>query len=842
MKNIVHIVLILLIYSNTIAQNLNFDSNANIKSSFVKPDTPTQNFSLEIDAFSNQVLSIESEEIAFSCFGIGVQLDMPDQVTVDYRIFLDQEWTEWTTVELEYQKESNSSTVFWSDLIFVPNQNLRNKIEFKINTSQAAQAYNTYLDAYNVIDDQVLHQTTVKEEIKSVNSCLDIPTVVGRDQWLEPYYGIQNYTPTIITPGHIVIHHGASPNTYTDGAAVVRSYWNYHVNTLGWDDIGYNFLTDQLGNIYHGRKNADVLEQDVRGAHAGAANNDAIGINFLGNSDVTLPTNIQLEQCSQLMAWWFNSRGFSPTSSGYMTTQNSGILDIPRISGHGDVNIGATACPGSALYAELPGLRLRTQNIIDICNSNVTTEISEPYSWKTNDFITTFTDQSISSSIKESFYQVIDFDGNYWGANTDNGFLKDNFYNLNSSWESFDGTWGISNNNLVQSDENSSNTILSKSLNQNDDNRFLYHFTSKIGGQGSNRRAGLHFMCDDNALPNRGNSYFVYFRLDNNEIQIFKVENDIYELKENAIYTFDADTFYDLKISFNKTSGELIVFVDDQKEASWVDINPYQSGEYVSFRTANCTMEVSEFQVFHSRNSSETITVGNADSDVRFQNPEPSVFSAKIKSIVFDELHAVSPIAYHNLDVDWSIPFNTLVRDGLESDISYFIDPASISSNWDDAIDENSSVQFYEYCIGTDPGFSDITGWTNNGLNTNFTESSLPLNAGTTYYVSVRSTNNAGLLSDVSTSDGQELSGSGVDELRKNSSFVLYPNPSSEVLYIEILNNEFQNQVLSIRDISGKMIKQQLVNSSRIALDIEEFENGLYFLQISQFSKVFVKK
>ena len=81
--------------------------------------------------------------------------------------------------------------------------------------------------------------------------CLEFPEYVPRSSWCGSYSACHNptYSPTYITCTHTIIHHGASPYSYTDGAAVVRSYWNYHVNSNGWEDIGYNYLFDKNGNV-----------------------------------------------------------------------------------------------------------------------------------------------------------------------------------------------------------------------------------------------------------------------------------------------------------------------------------------------------------------------------------------------------------------------------------------------------------------------------------------------------------------------------------------------------------------------------------------------------------------
>src|SRR5690606_32828277 len=118
--------------------------------------------------------------------------------------------------------------------------------------------------------------------------CPQFPEIIARDQWCggsAPCNDVlAGYTPTDITPTHIVMHHGATPNSYNsplEAQAIVRSYWNYHTspspNGNGWIDIGYNYLIDKYGNIYQGRHNPNLPYTDVRGAHAGNANSGSIG-------------------------------------------------------------------------------------------------------------------------------------------------------------------------------------------------------------------------------------------------------------------------------------------------------------------------------------------------------------------------------------------------------------------------------------------------------------------------------------------------------------------------------------------------------------------------------------
>ena len=75
----------------------------------------------------------------------------------------------------------------------------------------------------------------------------------------------------------IIIHcTGTVPSDLTTVEAVRR----YHVNTLGWKDIGYHYLIYLDGSIHQGRPIDQV------GAHCKNHNQRTIGICYVGGLDV----------------------------------------------------------------------------------------------------------------------------------------------------------------------------------------------------------------------------------------------------------------------------------------------------------------------------------------------------------------------------------------------------------------------------------------------------------------------------------------------------------------------------------------------------------------------------
>ena len=68
-----------------------------------------------------------------------------------------------------------------------------------------------------------------------------------------------------------IVHYSEGPTTQS-----VRSIQNFHMDTRGWSDIGYNFLVDVQGRIYEGRGWLTV------GAHAPGHNASGIGVCMIG--------------------------------------------------------------------------------------------------------------------------------------------------------------------------------------------------------------------------------------------------------------------------------------------------------------------------------------------------------------------------------------------------------------------------------------------------------------------------------------------------------------------------------------------------------------------------------
>lgn len=187
------------------------------------------------------------------------------------------------------------------------------------------------------------------------------PAVYSRAQWgaNENWRdGKPRYNDTILQ-AHV--HHSASGNGYAqaDVPALIRSFYKYHTKSLGWADIGYNFLVDSYGGIWEGR--AGGIDQAVRGAHTLGFNASSVGICVIGNLETTAPTAEAINAVGQVAGWKLALYGRDPqgwtqvTSEGSDKFKKGKVVTLPVIDGHRDTN--STACPGRNLYDQLPTVR-----------------------------------------------------------------------------------------------------------------------------------------------------------------------------------------------------------------------------------------------------------------------------------------------------------------------------------------------------------------------------------------------------------------------------------------------------------------------------------------------------
>ena len=190
------------------------------------------------------------------------------------------------------------------------------------------------------------------------------PTIITRSEW-----GGDAVVPRA-APSHgqiqmAFVHHTVNANDYgpEESAAIVLGIAKYHRDHNGWNDIGYNFLVDQYGQIFEGR--AGGIELAIVGAQAQGFNSVSTGVACIGTYMTVAQTEAGMDALARIIGWKLSLHGIpvagtvTVTSAGGESNKfRSGTpVTFQRISGHRDGN--ATSCPGDVLYTQLPDLRIR---------------------------------------------------------------------------------------------------------------------------------------------------------------------------------------------------------------------------------------------------------------------------------------------------------------------------------------------------------------------------------------------------------------------------------------------------------------------------------------------------
>ncbi len=192
----------------------------------------------EAQAVTNQLINVKTP-IVFTSLAIGWKIGQeisPAEITIRYRVHKPQKgWTEWKEDEAYISPNETRWQMYQTDLLFGLDEGANDSIQFYYEIPDGVVCTGVYLILQDLSPQ--LNEPKIRNDSEGIlrqdRSCPALPTMIPRSSWCGSYTACQNptYTPTYISATHTVIHHGASPDSYTDGAAIVRSYWNYHVNT-----------------------------------------------------------------------------------------------------------------------------------------------------------------------------------------------------------------------------------------------------------------------------------------------------------------------------------------------------------------------------------------------------------------------------------------------------------------------------------------------------------------------------------------------------------------------------------------------------------------------------------
>lgn len=269
-------------------------------------------------------------------------------------------------LQRSHEFDRSETNIWVSDLLFLETD----FEQAKIIIERKNVAKSLIKGKLRIFNPQNQSAPTVPNEPKNQpkNTC-GLPPSVSRSVWgrslnLRDEVQFRN-TPTYTNVTHLIVHHSATANTSANWGATVLSFFDSHVNTNGWSDIGYNYLIAPDGTLFVGRGGGN----NVVGAHFCGTNGATMGVCMIGTYMTIAPTDTAMTTLERLLAWKCIDANINPTG---IATHSAG--NIHQINGH---RIGcATDCPGDSTFARLPTLRGRVATRVAACRATSTQDFS----------------------------------------------------------------------------------------------------------------------------------------------------------------------------------------------------------------------------------------------------------------------------------------------------------------------------------------------------------------------------------------------------------------------------------------------------------------------------------
>jgi hypothetical protein len=325
------------------------------------------------------VSEVAEAPMAFTMVGF----NHPDGIDVDVRTSVDGDgWTEWLTAEAMGAEDGPDMGVAEDDVAEHVGERVHTEPlwtgEALYLQLRAPEGALEDLNA-NVIDSNGVSRSLFERVrdslrpgvvVQSAEAASLVPRITTRAEWEADESWRKTAPGYASNVRNTIVHHTAGGNTYTraESPAVVRGIYSYHARTLGWNDVGYNFLIDRYGRIYEGRFGG--VHRGVIGAHAQGFNTGTFGVAIMGNFQNVLPPAEAQESLARTVAWKFAVHGIAANTSITVTSAGSNkyssgtAVRLNTIAGHRDV--GLTACPGNLFYGRMDAMRNRVQQLVPL--------------------------------------------------------------------------------------------------------------------------------------------------------------------------------------------------------------------------------------------------------------------------------------------------------------------------------------------------------------------------------------------------------------------------------------------------------------------------------------------
>lgn len=383
----------------------------------------------------------------------------------------------------------------------------------------------------------------------------------------------------------IVIHHTATdydPSwTIDDVKSQLQKIYKYHTLNRNFGDIWYNFLIDQMWNIYEWRAGG----QWAVWMHVSNNNVSTVWISLMWNFEKEAPTEAQLSALINLTTALAKLYNIDPNGTSYTFQINSNkepyvvAKKNKTIIWHKD--IAATSCPGKNMYPFLEKLReevsFRLKNGIQWDQplpSDRVQNLSKIRLWISNTSMSwdKTNSTSLSNNSTQTNSQTLNTDGTSWTTKTSQRVY-----------------WSSMFSNLLKLHEKNPKTLINAANRKRSKYKWALSYstnpTSKITKKLNINDVSQLIKNDISVLLYQLTTEFKSFEIKCDSKCIFDIDGEIYERKW-ADLTFLNDKIYvdwDQKIIADRVNvrstlngGKVEISNYDRKSYAWIPRNVFK--------------------------------------------------------------------------------------------------------------------------------------------------------------------------------------------------------------------------------------------------------------------------
>ncbi|MFH1235874.1 MAG: N-acetylmuramoyl-L-alanine amidase, partial [Parcubacteria group bacterium] len=315
-------------------------------------------------------------EAVFPFIGIGMSWDgeLPESYKVSLRARAKGgEWGEWMDVSPQIDFPDGWTAADgknYAQPIFFPESDAWQYSLWTLENEHLPRIENITFRYFDSREERTT-KTNMSDWLRTLISGASAVTSIGVDVVSRAEWGANEslgqtssggsiWEPEYVQPAKIVIHHTAGSDGGNDPKSIVRGIYYWHTVSLGWGDIGYNYLIDKNGVIYEGREGGD----GVVGGHAYneakdiGYNRGSIGIAILGQYESGVPTAAAINALTRLSASLGVRFGLEPDGNGFFVDEM-----LPNVFGHKEVD--NTLCPGENLESNVDTIRSEAQKLFE---------------------------------------------------------------------------------------------------------------------------------------------------------------------------------------------------------------------------------------------------------------------------------------------------------------------------------------------------------------------------------------------------------------------------------------------------------------------------------------------